>query len=111
MPEQMIKTIFEQAWNYLWFVFLALWGGTASYISRLKKTGAGLSLVELIGEWTISGFAGMMTAYVCQSMSLNYFATAGLVGVAGHMGGRAIFIAENMIEARARKITGSHNNE
>ena len=47
--------------GYLWMVILALWGGTASYLSRLKQNQAlTFSLAELAGEWAISGFAGLL---------------------------------------------------
>jgi len=98
MPEQTIKTIVENGAGYLWFVFLAIWGGTASYVSRLKKSKGCFSLVELLGEWTISGFSGIITAYVCNHFELEFFMTAALAGMAGHMGGRSIFLIEKLLK-------------
>lgn len=81
--------------GYLWFALLALWGGTASYISRIRKSQMPFSLMELIGEWTIAGFAGMVTMYMCIEMKISPPATAALVGISGHMGGRAIGMLEH----------------
>ncbi len=95
-----LKTLIEQGLGYLWFVVLALWGGTASYINRVRKTKSPFSFIELVGEWTISGFAGLMTAFVCAEMGLSFYLTAALAGVSGHMGGRAIFIMERWAQTK-----------
>lgn len=92
--------------GYLWFVMLAAWGGTASYVTRLKKNGTAFSFAELIGEWTISGFAGVITAYLCHVADFSYFATAALAGVAGHMGGRGIALMEYAITKHFQRKYG-----
>ena len=85
--------------GFVWFLLLAVWGGTASYLSRIKKMKTRFSIMELVGEWTISAFAGVVTAFVCYEMQFSFYATAALAGIAGHMGGRAIALLENSIEA------------
>ena len=85
--------------GFVWFLLLAAWGGTASYISRIKKMQTRFSIMELVGEWTISAFAGVVTAFICYEMQFSFYATAALAGIAGHMGGRAIALLENFIEA------------
>lgn len=97
MPEGMshlLTKFIDGGLGYLWLIVLALWGGTVSYISRIRKGNAAFSAAELVGEWTISGFAGVLTAYFCTELQLSYYMTAALVGIAGHMGGRALFIME-----------------
>jgi hypothetical protein len=79
---------------YAWFVLLALWGGTANYISRVRSKKLPFSVVELIGEWSISGFAGLITAYLCVHMGMPFPLTAVCTGISGHMGGRAIYLIE-----------------
>lgn len=98
-----IKIMLENTLGYGWFVFLAIWGGTASYLGRLKKLKSSFSITELIGEWTISGFAGIITAYFCMHFELSFFLTASLTGMSGHMGGRAIYIVETFLEKRAKQ--------
>jgi hypothetical protein len=95
-----LKVLLENGLGYLWFVLLALWGGTVSYISRVRKNKTPFSLVELLGEWTISGFAGLITAYICAEMEFSFYVTAALTGICGHMGGRAIFILENWAQSK-----------
>jgi len=104
MLEQHIKPILENSVGYAWFVFLAIWGGTASYISKLKKEKGNFSIAELLSEWSISGFSGIVTAYFCQSYGVGFYMTAALVAISGHMGGRTIYIIESIVESRAKKI-------
>ena len=47
--------------GFLWFAIIAVWGGTANYIARIKQSKANFNLFELVGEWTISAFAGIVT--------------------------------------------------
>lgn len=82
--------------SLFWFALLAAWGGTVNYLSRLKRTPKmKFSFVELMMEWVISGFAGLITAYACAANDVSYPLTAALAGIAGHMGGRAISIFES----------------
>jgi len=97
--------------GFLWFLLLAAWGGTASYLSRIKKMKTPFSVMELVGEWTISAFAGVITAFVCYEMQFSFYATAALTGIAGHMGGRAIALMENFIEVSYRKRFGKPNED
>lgn len=95
-----IKMLVDAGLGYLWFIFLAIWGGTVSYINRVRKAETPFSLVELFGEWAISGFAGLITAYLCAEMGMSFYMTAALTGISGHMGGRAIFIMEKWFQHR-----------
>lgn len=91
--------------NYAWLIFLALWGGTVNYLSRIKRDKLPFSMIELIGEWFISGFAGVITAYMCNSLGWDFYLTAMATGIAGHMGGRAIYLIENYF---TRKLGGGN---
>jgi len=109
MPENIAKTIVENSLGYVWFLFMAVWGGTVSYISRLKKHKCCFSVAELIGEWTISGFTGILTAYICTFMKLEFYQTAFAVGIAGHLGGRGLFMFESILKSKINKIVESDN--
>ena len=97
--------IIDHAIGYFWFIMLALWGGTANYVSRLKKSKAPFSIVELFGEWSISGFAGCLTILICSHYGFDTYITGALTGISGHMGGRAIFIVEQIIQKKLSSIT------
>lgn len=85
---------------YGWFVMLALWGGTANYLSRQRRDKLPFSVIELIGEWSISGFSGIVTAYICVDLDLSFALTAAAAGIAGHMGGRAVYVMEQAVMKR-----------
>ncbi len=91
----------------IWLVLLALWGGTASYISRIRERHEQFRTVELIGEWCISGFAGLISAYICLEFDASWQLTCFAAGMAGHMGGRAI----NVLEVRFKSMLGGKPNE
>lgn len=98
--EQLYRLIMDNL-TYLWFVALAMWGGTANYIGRRSRDKLPFSIVELVGEWSISGFAGLITAYACTELELSFALTSAAAGIGGHMGGRAIYLFERIFERRA----------
>ena len=113
MPENTGRAILESGLiyvGYAWLFVLAIWGGTASYISRIKKFKVPFSTAELLGEWVISGFAGVVTAYFCHAWGLDYYVTAGLVAIAGHMGGKGIVMMEMYIQRVWSSKLGRNTN-
>lgn len=104
MPDGMggasLRELIILAWNYIWFMGLAMLGGTANYISRVRKKKLPFSFVELLGEWFIAGFAGLMTMFICLDQGFGLEMTAVFTGMSGHMGGRAIYIIENYISSK-----------
>ena len=117
MPEEKItllqRLVADDAsvWGYLWFVVLAVWGGTANYISRARRERDHVfSVVELMGEWTISGFSGLLTAYLCAEAGFSYYITAVACAIAGHMGGRAICIIEGLFKSRLPSVSNVGGN-
>lgn len=94
-----------------WIIFLAILGGAVSYIHKVR-TGATrrFNLPELVGDMFISGFVGIITFYLCRWAQLDELLSAAFVGIAGHMGSRALFLAEKAIERKIdcvlKKLTG-----
>ena len=98
-----IKEFIAQNASYAWFILLAMWGGTANYLGRLRRDKVPFSIVELIGEWSISGFAGIVTALACTELGFSFALTSAAAGIGGHMGGRAIYLFEQYFTKRAKK--------
>jgi len=92
----------KEVFNYAWFVFMGIWGGTVSYLERVAKTGKH-NLFRLSIEWPVSAFTAIITAYACDYFDFSFATTSGLTGMAGHMGGRALFIIEKMIKNKIDK--------
>lgn len=100
-----LTKLFEAGLGYVWFIILAIWGGTVNYLSRIRQGKVeSFSFTELVGEWTISGFAGLLTAFICMEMDLSWHLTAFFTGVSGHLGGRAIFIFEGYVKSQFPNI-------
>lgn len=89
--------------TYAWVSALAAWGGVVGYI---RKVNSGVihrySLTEFIGEIFTSAFAGMLTFWMCEAAGISPLITAAFVGVAGHMGSRAIFHIETWAQSKMR---------
>lgn len=86
---------------------LALFGGFASWWAKVRKGELQAhNLMALIGELTISAFVGVIVFYGCEYMRFDPLLTAALVGIAGHMGTRAISFIESIAEKRVRERLG-----
>lgn len=87
--------------TYLWVFGLAMLGGAASFVRRVRSGQAKYSnIVELVGELVISAFAGLVTFFLCQSSKLDPMLTAAFIATSGHMGTRLIFLAEELLVKR-----------
>lgn len=112
MPDgqtSLLQLIADNA-KWFWVVLLAMWGGTANYLAGIKKKNQEFSVRALIGEWSISGFAGVITAYLCVDAEMSFPLSAAFAGIAGHMGGRAILLIEEII-TKIRRTPGRPENE
>lgn len=80
---------------------LSLWGGFASF---MRKMGDGhvraFNITELIGELSISGFTGVLVANLCDSIGTSAPLKYALVGISAHMGSRALFKLESVLNAK-----------
>lgn len=102
MPEKDLNNYV--ALPYLWVLFLSMWGGVVSFAGKVRRGETRwLNIMELVGEIFTSGFAGAMTFLLCEAVSINSLLTACMVGIAGHMGARTIFMLEKAIEKWATK--------
>lgn len=87
--------------TYLWVLVLSSFGGVVSFIHKIKSGASRkVNITELIGEIVTSGFAGVITFYLCEWASFSPPLTAALVGISGHMGSRALFRLERWAEQR-----------
>ncbi len=76
------------------FGIAALWGGLVHTLFKARRGKKGFSTIVLIQDLAISGFAGLLVYWVCASAEFSFPVTGLLVGIAGHMGSRSIFIIQ-----------------
>jgi hypothetical protein len=87
--------------QYGFILGVALLGGLVSWAAKVRAgTLRAWNLMALVGELSTSAFAGLLCFWFCEWQSLDPLLTASLVGVAGHMGTRALILAERMAERK-----------
>lgn len=85
----------------LCIVGMSLMGGLVSWIGKVRSgVIATYSLMSLVGELCTSAFAGFLCYLLCDSFGMNVKMTICLVGIAGHMGTRAITAFESFATKR-----------
>lgn len=105
MPEK--DPLSYSALTYLWILFLSSWGGIVSFNTKRRNGHVRpFNIMELFGEMATSAFVGVITFYLCESASIQPLVSAALVGIAGHMGSRAVWHLEKWAERRVSAFTG-----
>lgn len=91
--------------TYGWVIGISVAGGVSSFISKIKRGHIrSFNIFELIGELVISGFAGVITFWLCESAGLDQLMTAAFVGISGHMGSRGLFFFERVLQKQFDRI-------
>lgn len=97
--------------TYLWVVAISSWGGAVSFHRKVVLGHARpFNTAELAGEILTSAFVGVVTFWLCEWASIPQMLTAAFVGVTGHMGSRAIWQLENVLERWFANRTGGKND-
>lgn len=87
--------------QYIFLLGIALLGGLVSFYNRVRSGAASAwNATQLVGELATSGFAGLLAFWLCAYAGTPQLVTAALVGVAGHMGTRAIAVFEQWAARR-----------
>lgn len=93
--------------TYGWIIGISILGGVASFYQKVKKGQARwINLGELFGELATSALAGVLTYWVCRYAGLSEWLTAAFIGIGGHMGSRALFLLEKMLERWFERVSG-----
>lgn len=83
--------------QYLFLLGIAVLGGAVSWFAKVRAGHLqAWNAMHLIGELTTSAFAGLLAFYLCEWAGTPQLVTISMVGVAGHMGARAIEAFEKM---------------
>lgn len=96
-----VPTEWAEMLTWAWIFFLSLLGGIASFLQKMKTGHARVfNFTELLGELTASGLTGIVIANLCDSMGLPAPMKYALVGISSHMGSRALFKLESMVNTK-----------
>lgn len=97
--------------TYLWVVLLSLWGGSASYIRRVRSMEIPrYSFVEFIGEVVIAAGVGILTFFLCEWGNIDQMLSAVFIAITAHMGSRALLIAEQVLERYVKRKFNIRDN-
>lgn len=89
--------------EYAAMLLLALWGGIAQFVRRVRAGEVKMRVVELVGELAISGFAGFLAGAVLLEFGAGTVYSVVAAGIGGHMGTRLIYVLENMLSAALQR--------
>ena len=82
-------------------LIMLLIGAAGGFVAFYRKWKEGhiraFNVTELIGELVVSGLCGIGAYWVCKGFEVNPWLTAAAVGMVGHMGSRAVFMAEQWL--------------
>lgn len=93
--------------QYGFMLGIALLGGLVSWVTKVRKGELSpWSVMQLVGELATSAFAGLICFWLCSWANAPGPLMACLVGVAGHMGTRAIVVFEQWAERRWGALSG-----
>jgi hypothetical protein len=91
--------------HYAFFLAIAMIGGLVSWFAKVRAgTIQMYNLSGMIGELATSGFAGLLTFWLCAYWDVPQTLTAAAVGMAGHMGTKAIQEMEAWAERRFTSV-------
>jgi hypothetical protein len=94
--------------QYGFVLAMAIFGGLVSWYAKVRDgKAAAWNIMQLIGELTTSAFAGLLTFWGCELLNSPALLTPALVGIAGHMGTRAISAFEDAVRKRFGDVTGT----
>jgi len=96
--------------QYIFILAISLLGGLVGWYGKVRRGQLqAANLMALIGELCTSALSGLLAFYLCEYLNFVPVLTAAIVGVAGHMGTRAITWAEETLKRRADGIAGKHD--
>ena len=91
---KIIAYVWTEGGHYIGMVIFALIGGISSYLGKLQRNEVKGKFLPFVTDVLASGFAGVLAALLATSMGLSTGMTYFCVGLAGHLGARAIFLMQ-----------------
>ena len=87
--------------QYALVLAVALLGGIVSFYTKVRAGHvAAWNVFHLVGEMATSAFAGLLAFWICAYVDTPPLLMAAVVGIAGHMGARAISMFEHWAQKR-----------
>lgn len=86
---------------------IAMMGGAITFWQKWKEARVrAFNFTEFLGECVVSGVCGVFAYWVFSGFQLNPYFTAAGVGIVGHLGSRALMMAEAALQRYVDNLTG-----
>lgn len=76
--------------EWLFLLFLAIWGGFVRYLIQVKNNQADLGWLNGLGQIIVSGFTGLLGGFLSLEIGLSHYMTFFAAGMSGAMGSVAL---------------------
>lgn len=100
MAQAAVDTRTPFSYNWITYAWVILWAAAGGFVSFIQKVKAGqaraFNFAEFLGEIFTSAFVGLLTFWLCEWASFSQMLSAVLIAITGHMGSRALFLAEQV---------------
>lgn len=91
--------------SWIFALSMPIAGGLVNWYSKVKKGKTRVfNFVELIGEIFTSAFVGLGTVMLLSSYDQPPGVCAAFAGISGHFATRILFLVEQYIEAKGKRI-------
>lgn len=95
--------------QYILVVILGSIGGIVSILQDfLEQVGKcwKCAIARAVVSVVTSGFCGVLAFWLCESTGVKPLVTAFVIGISGHMGGRALNILEKIVVEKMHSMSG-----
>lgn len=93
--------------QYGFLLGIAVLGGFVSWLNKVMKGElAAANLMHLIGELCTSALAGLLAFFLMQWLGISEWLQPAIVGIAGHMGTKALQWGEESLKKKAATALG-----
>lgn len=110
-----LSSWFVHSIPFIFAAILSAAGGAVRYLNNTVLGTATFKLTAFFVEIFISGFVGIVAYMVCDYANLSWDATAAVVAISGHMGVRALSVAEDVaistLKSYVKGKTNGRKNE
>lgn len=97
------------------YLLVALLGSIGGFVSIIQEFIEQIgkcwkrAIARAIASMVTSGFCGVLAFWLCESLGVKPLMTAFVIGISGHMGGRALKIVEKIVVDKINSINGEHH--
>jgi len=101
-------------WTYAVIAGIAMLGGLVARLQYMIGHASHCwkcATVRICVEMLTSAFCGILVFWICEAVALPLLMTCALAGICGHMGSRALFLAERILVRKLNQYSDEGSEE